>query len=66
MGQMQPTGLADSRGLLAEDSAATLERSNIGYSIEHRSIPMVRKPDSSGLPPASEALGGARKIGRAQ
>ncbi|MGA8687692.1 MAG: hypothetical protein WB623_25105, partial [Candidatus Sulfotelmatobacter sp.] len=29
----------------------------------HRSVPMVRKPDSAGLPTASKALEGAGEVG---
>jgi len=52
------------RVVLAENSAAALERCDIGHSIEHRSVPVVREPDSSRLPPASEALAALAKLVR--
>jgi hypothetical protein len=48
---------------LTEDSAAILERCDICHSITDRSVSLVRQPDSTRLPPASEALAGAGATG---
>ena len=48
--------MVDPRVVLAEDSATSRKRFDIRYSIMHRGIPLVRKPDSPRLPTASEAL----------
>jgi hypothetical protein len=63
MGRIQPTSMAHSRVVLPKNSAATLERIDICHSITHWCVPLVRKPDSPRLPPASTALGGAGRVG---
>ena len=63
MGRIQPASLAHSRGLFAKNPAAARQYFNFGHPLTDWSVPVVRKPDSAGLPPASAALGGAGATG---
>jgi hypothetical protein len=59
MGRIEATGLAYERSVFATDPASPRRCADFGHSISDRSVPVVRKPDSSRLQTASTALGGA-------
>src|SRR5262249_28880261 len=64
LGCVQATGLAHQRILFPTNSAAPRVRFDIGYSLPNRSLTLVCKSNSSGLPLASTALAGANATRR--
>ena len=63
MGRLDATSLAHKRSVLATNPAAARGHSHICDSITNWCFSLVRRQDPARLPPASEALGGARGIG---
>ena len=59
MGRIQPTSLAQSRVVFSRQFNRLSRTMTICHSINDRSVPVVREPDSPELPPAPEALAGA-------
>ncbi len=56
--------MAYDQGLLAKNPAAPRQRFDLSHSISDRSFSVVRKPGSTRVPTASEALGGTGKTRR--
>ena len=64
MGRVEATELVYERSVFETNPAAARRCVNLGDSVKDWGIPLVREPDSPGLPPASEALGTTCNLGR--
>jgi hypothetical protein len=63
MGGIETTKLAYKRSVLATNPTIARRCSNLRHSVSHWSFPLVRKPDSPRVPPASQALEGVGGTG---